>query len=122
MDLQQWIDSVGPLDAVAMEAARQRQTMLAKRIPGILPPLTLEESLEVTSVASVAGVLEEGRPLVRMRPFRSPHHTISRAALIGGSSNPRPGLNLSGPHNSAPDFRTAFRFFLSVQTCYIHCL
>ena len=68
------------------------KSMIAKRIPGILPPLTLEESLEVTSVASVAGVLEEGRPLVRMRPFRSPHHTISRAALIGGSSNPRPGM------------------------------
>ena len=68
------------------------KSMIAKRIPGILPPLTLEESLEVTSIASVAGALEEGKPLVKMRPFRSPHHTISRAALIGGNSNPKPGM------------------------------
>lgn len=68
------------------------KSMIAGRIPGILPPLTLEESLEVTSVASVAGMLEEGKPLVKMRPFRSPHHTISQAALIGGCSNPRPGM------------------------------
>ncbi|MCI9436265.1 MAG: YifB family Mg chelatase-like AAA ATPase [Lachnospiraceae bacterium] len=68
------------------------KSMIAKRIPGILPPLTLEESLEVTSVVSVAGLLKEGEALVTRRPFRSPHHTISQAALIGGSAIPRPGM------------------------------
>ncbi len=68
------------------------KSMIAKRIPGILPPLTLEESLEVTSVVSVAGLMEEGQALVTQRPFRSPHHTISQAALIGGSVVPRPGM------------------------------
>lgn len=68
------------------------KSMIAKRIPGILPPLTLEESLEATSVVSVAGLMEEGESLVTKRPFRSPHHTISQAALIGGSTVPRPGM------------------------------
>ena len=68
------------------------KSMIAKRIPGILPALTLEESLEVTSVVSVAGLMEEGEALVTRRPFRSPHHTISQAALIGGSIVPRPGM------------------------------
>lgn len=68
------------------------KSMIAKRIPGILPPLTLEESLEVTSVASVAGLLGEGDSLVTQRPFQSPHHSISQAALVGGSSIPRPGM------------------------------
>lgn len=68
------------------------KSMIAKRIPGILPPLTLEESLEVTAVVSVAGLMEEGEALVTERPFRSPHHTISQAALIGGSAVPRPGM------------------------------
>lgn len=68
------------------------KSMIARRIPGILPPLTLEESLEVTSVVSVAGLLEEGEALVTERPFRSPHHTISQAALIGGSTVPKPGM------------------------------
>lgn len=68
------------------------KSMIAKRIPGILPPLTLEESLEVTSVVSVAGLMGEGEALVTERPFRNPHHTISQAALIGGSALPRPGM------------------------------
>lgn len=68
------------------------KSMIAKRIPGILPPLTLEESLEVTTVASVAGALEEGHGLVTKRPFCSPHHTVSQYALVGGSLNPRPGM------------------------------
>lgn len=68
------------------------KSMIAKRIPGILPPLTRDESLEVTSILSVAGLLEEGTALVDERPFRSPHHTISQAALVGGGSNPVPGM------------------------------
>lgn len=68
------------------------KTMIAKRIPGILPPLTLEESLEVTSVYSVAGQLAEGQALITTRPFQAPHHTVSRAALVGGSAIPKPGM------------------------------
>lgn len=63
------------------------KTMLAKRIPSILPPLTLEEALETTKIHSVAGLLENNEALVTIRPFRSPHHTISDAALVGGGMN-----------------------------------
>ncbi len=65
------------------------KTMLARRLPGILPPLTREESIEVTKVHSAAG--ERGGALVKRRPFRAPHHTISTSGLAGGGSNPRPG-------------------------------
>jgi magnesium chelatase family protein len=65
--------------------------MMASRLPGILPPLTLEEALEATSVHSVAGTLTAGSGLLRERPFRAPHHTVSDAALVGGGSLPRPG-------------------------------
>ena len=67
------------------------KTMLAKRLPTILPPLTLEEALETTKIHSVAGVLPAEAALVSIRPFRSPHHTISDAALVGGGTIPRPG-------------------------------
>lgn len=68
------------------------KSMIARRIPGILPPLTLEECLEVTAIVSVAGLLKEGEALVTKRPFRNPHHSISQAALVGGSTTPRPGM------------------------------
>jgi len=67
------------------------KTMLAKRIPTILPPLTFEEAIQTTKIHSVAGVLEPGLGLVGTRPFRAPHHTISDAGLIGGGAVPRPG-------------------------------
>ena len=67
------------------------KTMLAKRIPSILPPLSVEEALEVTRIHSVAGVLKPGEPLVVHRPFRSPHHTASSAGLLGGGTHPQPG-------------------------------
>lgn len=67
------------------------KSMIAKRIPTILPRMTLEESLEVSRIYSVAGMLDQDHPLVLRRPFRSPHHTISTAALIGGGRIPRPG-------------------------------
>ena len=67
------------------------KTMLAKRFPSILPPLTFEEALETTKIHSVAGILSKNKALITERPFRSPHHTVSDAALIGGGSFPRPG-------------------------------
>jgi magnesium chelatase family protein len=67
------------------------KTMMARRVPGILPPMTFDEALEVTSIHSVAGLLPPGSGLVSDRPFRAPHHTISNAALVGGGSQPRPG-------------------------------
>lgn len=67
------------------------KTMLAKRIPSILPPLNFEEALETTKIHSIAGIIPKDKALVTERPFRSPHHTVSDAALIGGGSYPRPG-------------------------------
>ncbi|PXY00889.1 magnesium chelatase [Marinifilum breve] len=74
------------------------KTMLAKRIPGILPPLSLQEALETTKIHSVAGTLEKDSSLITQRPFRSPHHTISDVALVGGGTYPQPG-EISLSHN-----------------------
>lgn len=74
------------------------KTMLAKRLPGILPPMTLEEALETTKIHSVAGMLKSQQGIVTKRPFRSPHHTISDVALVGGGSYPQPG-EISLAHN-----------------------
>ncbi|MBC7315797.1 MAG: YifB family Mg chelatase-like AAA ATPase, partial [Chloroflexi bacterium] len=67
------------------------KTLLARAVPSILPRMTIEEALEVTKIYSVAGVLPPGQPLLRQRPFRAPHHTISQAGLVGGGHWPRPG-------------------------------
>lgn len=74
------------------------KSMMAKRLPSILPPLSLSEALETTKIHSVAGKLKRGSRLITSRPFRSPHHTISPVALVGGGSNPMPG-EISLAHN-----------------------
>ncbi len=74
------------------------KTMLAKRLPGILPPLTVEEAIETTKIHSVAGATIGGHSLIIRRPFRSPHHSISDVALVGGGSYPQPG-EISMAHN-----------------------
>lgn len=83
--------------------------MSAQRLPGILPELSFEESLEVTKIYSVAGEIRPGQGMLRQRPFRSPHHSASAAGLIGGGTVPRPG-EISLAHNGvlfmdeAPEF------------------
>lgn len=72
--------------------------MMAKRLPSILPPLTLQEALETTKIHSVAGRMERGSSLLSQRPFRAPHHTISPVALVGGGAFPQPG-EISLAHN-----------------------
>ena len=74
------------------------KSMMAKRLPSILPPLSLRESLETSQIHSVAGKLQKGSSLIAQRPFRSPHHTISQVALVGGGANPQPG-EISLAHN-----------------------
>src|SRR5688500_3856755 len=74
------------------------KSMMAKRLPTILPPLTLEEALETTKIHSITGLLAPNQPLVTRRPFRAPHHTVSDAGLLGGNMNPTPG-EISLAHN-----------------------
>ena len=78
------------------------KTMIAKRIPSILPELNFEESMEVTSIYSIAGRLPKGQNLIKKRPFLNPHHSVTIHALAGGGRIPQPGLVLSLIHISEP--------------------
>ncbi|MGZ5245490.1 MAG: YifB family Mg chelatase-like AAA ATPase [Flavitalea sp.] len=92
------IAAAGGHNAILIGPPGAGKTMLAKRLPSILPPLTLQESLETTKIHSVAGKLPENASLVSKRPFRAPHHTISDMALVGGGAVPQPG-EISLAHN-----------------------
>jgi magnesium chelatase family protein len=86
------------------------RTMLARRLPSILPAMSVEEALEVTKIYSVAGLLDENDGIIATRPFRSPHHTISQVALCGGGSSPRPG--------EIPSRKTACFFSMRLQNSH----
>ncbi len=90
--------AAGGHNAILIGPPGSGKTMLARRLPTILPPLNLHEALETTKIHSVAGTLPSGTSLISTRPFRSPHHTISDVALVGGGSNPLPG-EISLAHN-----------------------
>jgi magnesium chelatase family protein len=92
------IAAAGGHNIIMVGAPGSGKTMLAKRLPTIIPPLTLSEALETTKIHSVAGRVEKETGLVTKRPFRSPHHTISDVALVGGGSYPQPG-EISLAHN-----------------------
>ena len=92
------IAAAGGHNVIMIGAPGSGKSMMAKRLPSILPPLSLSESLETTKIHSVAGKLSKNDSLIATRPFRSPHHTISQVAMVGGGSNPQPG-EISLAHN-----------------------
>ena len=92
------VAAAGGHNIIMIGAPGSGKSMMAKRLPSILPPLTLAESLETTKIHSVAGKLNKNDSLIAIRPFRNPHHTISQVAMCGGGQNPQPG-EISLAHN-----------------------
>ena len=92
------VAAAGGHNLIMIGAPGSGKSMMAKRLPSILPPLSLGESLETTKIHSVAGKLNRGSSLISQRPFRDPHHTISQVAMVGGGSFPQPG-EISLAHN-----------------------
>jgi len=92
------VAAAGGHNAIMIGPPGAGKTMLAKRLPTIIPPLTLDEALETTKIHSVAGKIDDNTALMIRRPFRSPHHTISDIALVGGGTFPQPG-EISLAHN-----------------------
>ena len=92
------VAAAGGHNLLMIGAPGSGKSMLAKRLPSILPPFTLQESLETTKIHSVAGKMDRGMALMAQRPFRSPHHTISNVAMVGGGTFPQPG-EISLSHN-----------------------
>lgn len=87
------IAAAGAHNCLLLGSPGSGKTMMAKRLPSILPDLTFNESLEISKIHSIAGILPSNKSLITSRPFRSPHHTISKAALVGGGTFPKPRRN-----------------------------